>query len=190
MTFVDHKKFWRRLEREHPQQDYTHQDAVLHFLRDVKARKVVELGGWKGDLASYVLEQESTLTGWVNFDFAPGPIVDPRYVAVELQDFFWNEIDLTGFDTFVAGHVLEHLKARDLKRVLDTIAPVKHAYIEMPILESATNARWGGLASHILEIGWKQVETLFEEHNFHVVVRGHDVAMSRAHSPKWRGFSR
>lgn len=157
MSFSDQQEFYDRVAREHPTQQHFSIDAFGDCLDQARPDVVVELGGWKGELAAATLNK-SPITRWTNYEISRVAVQetvckDPRYVAVALPHYLWEYPVAIEADLFVASHVLEHLK---VSHVLLLMSKVKaaHVYVEAPLPRSGVPAWKGYFGSHVLEVGW------------------------------------
>lgn len=172
MNIVDHYAFWDDVEREFPEQVHTHKTWVLDVIRrhgDV--RRVVEIGGWKGELAACVLDKCPDIESWTNYDWMPrardlSACNDFRY-HVRTCQLLYAELP-PECDFIVAGHVLEHMRAWEVEGVLRRFcSEAKGLYVEMPLPVGGGPQCWTGVtAAHILEIGWWGFVDLAEKCSF------------------------
>lgn len=173
LTYDQHVEFYRQVAETYPDQEHYNEPAIRAFL-DTASGPVLELGGWKGELAARILP-DSPIPRWVNVEIAPQAVTesacdDPRYEVVVLDRFLWDsDFDLTSFRTFIASHSIEHIKKADLIRLMGRLTMIEHLYIDAPLPEGRT-AQWGGgngQHSHILELGWDALHDLIESYGFH-----------------------
>lgn len=168
----DERRAWdARCFRHYPEQAHGDLKAIQRFTQG--GGHVVEVGGWRGDHAAACLASNPAISSWTNIEFcreaAESPRTsDPRYRVVVPPGFrWWNEgVVLTG-DRLVLSHVIEHLSEADLRGLLRAAAAIPRVYAEAPLSLSGEN--WAGyLGTHILPIGWLEVENLFRDHGFGV----------------------
>lgn len=166
MTFEDHVSFAAACYRHYPVQRHYNSKACLEFLASLDAC-VLELGGWTGDLGIEACEA-GLVVGWTNYDLLPVSRRDTlpaEFEEAQLRDYIWNlDLNFNPYDTFVATHVIEHLSWEHLKLLLDWIKRTgfRNVLLEAPIKESGTGITWDGyLGSHILEVGWSEIESYF-----------------------------
>lgn len=171
LTYQEQVKFYNQVEKDHPVQNSFRNNlpAWLSFFAYVAGRlgkpRVMELGGWHGELASIILSSYPVIDSWTNYEISQEAVNktvcgDSRYQAIVPNDYAWN-IKLPDCDVFVASHTLEHIRARKLERLLDNLpATINYLAIEIPLPESGP-VDWGGYhGSHILELNWAEVEAL------------------------------
>lgn len=162
--------FYNDVYQLHPEQHRFSTKALGAFLDRIgDPVSVIELGGWTGGFAAEMLA-DTAIRSWTNYeissDAALNPsTVDPRYQAVALARFFWEgtyECDL-----FVASHVIEHLKLKDLEATFDAVN-CRFVYLQAPLSEGPTD--WSGYhGSHILEVGWDGVSEALGKRGFWLV---------------------
>ena len=177
MSYSDQQLFYSQVETEFPQQANFSSEAALTFFRRVSPEsRVIELGGWKGDLAAAVLTSplSDRVSSWTNYDICPtlgGKAVckDPRYRLIVPMGWFWKTA-VQDAEVFVATHTIEHLSVKHLEALLVKVAKLpslQYIYLESPLPDSAVRNRWPDyFGSHILEVGWEQVTGLLSQHGF------------------------
>ena len=180
MSYADQQRFYTVVETEFPnQKQYNVEEAmnaVQRMANDIDELHVLELGGWKGELASDVLSSslDKYIHCWINFEICP--TLDGKSVCESSKfqlaippDFFWN-VSVPDSNVFISAHCLEHLSMEHVKlliKKLDTIPSLKWVYIESPLEESPYS--WKQYyGSHVLEVGWPEVEKLLEQIGFHI----------------------
>lgn len=175
MTFADQQAFYRRVAEEHPCQqsfDVPHAQGTFDRIGG-SALEVLELGGWDGALAQALLSTRTDIASWTNYDIVAVSQVcrHPRYRLELLGDYLWNQDEVRG-DVFLACHTVEHLTAAELARLFDVLR-VEFIYLQAPI-EVSGRSNWDGYnGSHILEIGWDEIDALLLERGY--AVRGQNL---------------
>ena len=138
LTCSEHVEFYRKVAEVYPEQQHYNELAVRMFLADCEG-PVLEIGGWKGELAAAVLPDFPGIPEWLNVEIAPQAITesactDPRYSVVVPPAFIWDaDIDLEPYRTLVASHVIEHLKRTDVVKLLNAIRHVDRMYVDAPL---------------------------------------------------------
>ncbi len=140
---------------------------------------VVELGGGDGHVAASLLDRHP-IRSWINVEMSRRAVDSglrhPRYRAVVPDAFPWDWSGWPDGDVFFASHVLEHLRGAQIDRLLARLGAVRFAHVECPLPDDAVAIDWSGRwNTHVLEIGWKQLEALFARHGFEVARRETDV---------------
>ena len=133
---------------------------------------VLEIGGWRGDLAKSILQNNHAIQCWDNYDVisdaSTQKCTDNRYQLIPLNDYIWNTIVDKKYNTLIATHMIEHLKWHELTQLIHWIPNnIQTVLFEAPIAHSAQNFNWKGHHStHILEKGWKQIIEEMQSNHF------------------------
>lgn len=168
MTDVEHFTFADQCELSFPDQRHFHADPVLRWLED-KPGQILEIGGWKGELAAAVLPLAPKVTSWLNVEVSQraidaGVCHDIRYHAHKPDSFRWWE---SGFYSrnVIASHVLEHLSTEDVASLVAHLDYCNHWFVECPLNDEPQS--WAGyFGSHILGVGWIGLEAIFRNNGF------------------------
>lgn len=182
MSYADQRAFYDMVLKQCPNQQHFDLQAWMHlfnhldYVRHLETIDVLEVGGWKGELAATILNNGYHVTDWTNYEIAEGLAAvtvcrDPRYHLVIPDDFVWN-IELHPGTVGVLSHVIEHLKWRDLEKLLVNLPfTVRYLGIEAPIQESLKKPlEWVNYpGTHILEYGWDRVMALLQELGFEII---------------------
>lgn len=180
LTYGEHVEFYRTVAEAYPDQQHYNEPAIRTFL-DGSSGPVLEIGGWKGELAQKVLPDYPGIPEWLNVEIAPQAVsesvcTDPRYSVIVPDRFLWDsDLDVTRFRTFIASHSLEHIKRGHLTQLLGRLGGVERMYVDAPLPDE--DPQWGGgngQHSHILEIGWNRLRDLFESYGFCQVGKSED----------------
>ena len=172
LTYAEHVEFYRQVAEVYPEQVHFNEPAVRDFLA-ASAGPVLELGGWKGELAAAVLPDFASIPEWLNVEIAPQAVTesachDPRYSVIVPDAFLWDsDIDTSRFRTFVASHSIEHLKIAHVAALMECLPNIETMYVDAPLPDAPTG--WGGgngQHSHIIEVGWDGLRELFASHGF------------------------
>ncbi|MEI6697317.1 MAG: peptidoglycan bridge formation glycyltransferase FemA/FemB family protein [Bacteroidota bacterium] len=133
---------------------------------------VLEIGGWRGDLADAILKENSAIQCWDNYDVISDSSTqkckDPRYHHIPLNDYIWNLNIDAKYNALIATHMIEHIKWRELIELIHWIPDnIQTVLFEISIVQSAENYDWTGHNStNIIEKGWQQVIEEMEKMNF------------------------
>ena len=137
-----------------------------------KPTYILEIGGWRGDLAESILSKNDFILCWDNFDLISDTSTqkchNKRYQQIHLSNYIWDcKVDIK-YNSLIATHVIEHLKWRELVLLIRWIPDnIKTVLFEAPIVQSAENFDWTGhYSTHILEKGWEQVINEMRFNNF------------------------
>lgn len=162
-SYADQLTFYNQVEVDHPLQKGFDIEAFIRFfdyvLFDSEPITVIELGGWKGELATEMLAKFCNIRRWLNYEISQEAVnksvcTDERYEAIVPADFAWN-IELAKSDVFVSSHTIEHIKADQLYKLFDKLQG-KYIGLQAPLADGPTCwTRYYG--SHILEVGWEDI---------------------------------
>jgi hypothetical protein len=183
-TFEEQQEFYRNVWERYRDQHCFNLPAFKRALEIVQGinLKIVELGGWDGELATLALSER--IESWRNFEICVPATNEflthnDRYESVALTDWFWN--DRYECDLFVATHVLEHLSLEDVRKTLDCVR-FWYAYIEAPLEKEPTD--WSGYeGSHLLEVGWGGLDQEFLQRGYLPVVLTKESRLYRPRRP-------
>lgn len=160
LSFAEQQAIYDQIGHISPEQPHVDVDAANHAFRDV--RSVVEIGGWRGELAEALLPLHRRVDSWVNFEVCGWAVGegnrcgDARYAGVELDDWPWNT-DLPAADLFVASHVVEHMRFRDFTLLAEQFPKFGRVHIRAP-LPLIGRPCWDSYpGTHILEAGWEEL---------------------------------
>lgn len=175
LSYNDHLEYYNQIYEKFPKQNHcTISKADLFFSAISEPIKVLEIGGWNGAVADYMLENFSCIKHWTNYEICQsaisrGRVHSARYMSLIPQTFIWDIKEIPEADVFFASHTLEHMKAKQVELLISRLITINRMYIEAPIPDSSTNTSWLGYSgTHILEIGWKQLETMLQSFGFEV----------------------
>ncbi len=173
MTDAEHLEFCNEAEAKWPnQQSFTYSNFEHLFKNNALPNvSVIEIGGWKGELANKCLEN-FPIWRWANFDFCGAAIgktvmTDKRYKAHLQNSPTWFRRPRTEqFDVCVSAHMIEHLSDAHLIELLDWISGIPTVMFEAPISDGENN--WHNYyGTHILKMGWNRI-------NDEMQARGYD----------------
>lgn len=163
-SYSEHVEFYRQVAEMYPDQQQFNEPAVRLFLAD-SLGPVLELGGWKGELAANVLPDFPLISMWLNVEIAPQAAcetvcADARYTVVIPDTFIWDsDLDLEPYRTLIASHVIEHMKLADVDKLLDRVPNLERLYVDTPLHRLPPT--WDGIeSSHIIEVGWDGLDNL------------------------------
>lgn len=170
-SFKEQKEIINRLELRYPNQRQFNFKEVSNFLRNIPKPKVLELGGWKGELASQILTENKSIILWHNYDICSNAIdksvcKDKRFRGILLTDFAWNLNIFSEYNTCVLSHVIEHIKKHELEKFFNKIKHIKYIFIDAPLNSPYLLRGWKNYAgTHILECGWDGVKNMLKGYN-------------------------
>lgn len=183
MTFADQVTFYDLVFDDFPEQGRFSTRVLGRLLEgpigdevrplgwsSIPPLSVVELGGWNGGFASEILPEHPEIRKWRNYEVSAAAVAatvceDGRYQGIALRDWYWAEEHSA--DIFVASHVLEHLKLRDVLATFDA-TDARWLYLQAPLGEEATD--WTNYrGSHILEVGWRVLGEELNKRGFDLI---------------------
>lgn len=179
-SYEEHVAFHEKWSKIYPNQNRYDSERVrlffslaIHLERSIN---VLEIGGWKGQLATKMLKEFPWIRRWHNVEIVRSAAEETvchskRYSVEILPDFFWNApFDVDLYDVLLLSHVVEHIKKEDFAGILRQIDLIKHLYVAAPIEQRTENVDWKGfVGTHILEIGWEDVHKLIQRYGFEMI---------------------
>ncbi len=167
LTLFEQEQFGRDMEAAYPhQQSFTlgHYTDLLHRFA---SPRIIEIGGWKGELATACLEQAPWIQSWHNIDYCAPAVEkttckDDRYIASCPTHFHWfKDKREVNADLLIAAHVIEHLTDEDLESLILWIKGIPAVIFEAPIGRGESD--WTGyIGTHILKMGWARINELMD----------------------------
>lgn len=170
MSWQEQKDFYNKLVEAFPDQCTFHPEMSTRFFRNIPKKSwVMELGGLDGRTADFILKKNNQIDRWVNYEVCSiieNYCKDKRYKYFVSNDFPWK-LDLRFYDILYLSHILEHIKEKDIRAILRQTSETKYIYADVPIPNKTEEINWTNyLGTHILEIGWEDLEKLFGEFGF------------------------
>ena len=183
--FEEHQRDTDDILRAHPKQSGFDFGAILVAISQIDPGpiRVLEFGGWRGEMAAGVLDLHShellraRIDSWLNCEISSlakedVDCHDPRYYVHVPDSFLWETEKMKGPTFFVSSHSIEHLTKEHLGKLFDWLpSTIQHIWLQAPLPDDEENNKWenyGG--THILECGWKQVIEMLPD--FELVYRG------------------
>ncbi len=125
--------------------------------------RVLEVGGWKGELAKISLERVNNIIYWRNVDFCTAALAKTVPIDFDRYEFecpathtWFTQPRIEEFDVFVSAHMIEHLSDAHLLELLKYVNGIPILAIEAPItMEGQTWDNYYG--THILGMGWTRI---------------------------------
>lgn len=175
LNFLDKKKLAFRWLKKYPEQAHFDYEPVSMWLRKIVVKqpvKILEIGGWRGDLAMKALSEFQKIELWHNYDLLDNngsqKCIDKRYKLISLDDYIWNELPGFEYNALIATHMIEHIRWNELQQLIQWIpSGVKTVLFEAPLPVTSENIDWkGDYSSHVLEKGWEQVIAKMKERGY------------------------
>jgi hypothetical protein len=176
LTGQEHIDFYNQLAEHYPEQKsftLSNYDYLFSILKG--SAEVIEIGGWKGELADYCLKKYD-IKSWKNIEICEPAIKetvcqDSRYSVENPKEFWWwhrgHDFQSDGDNdtkVLIASHFIEHLSNFDLQELISTSLlfshlPEKYIAIESPL--SWQGQSWNDyVGTHALTLGWGGVDLL------------------------------
>lgn len=167
MSYADQQDFYEQMEAEHGTQLGFNARAYTRFLNYVREQlptvHVLELGGWKGELACDMLNKFPDIAIWCNVEICRAAVAKTvfqsgKYTSWIPDDFVWR-VEMPPANVVIASHFIEHIRGAHLAALFERLpATTRYLGLQAPIQEDTMDHDWTGYhGSHILEIGWQQV---------------------------------
>lgn len=162
LTLEEQEQFGRDMEEKYPhQQSYTLSNFE-HLFNRFPGCHVLEIGGWKGELADTCLKKFD-IKGWHNIDYCRAAVEKSichpaRYSAYCPSNFFWFKGDRSHMaDIAIAAHVIEHLTDEDCFDLMRYLNGISRIMFEAPIAMNGETTWDGYIGTHILKMGWDKI---------------------------------
>lgn len=176
LTFTEQIQWHSRLWQDHPGQTHYDLGYVKAFLHRVPSpREVLELGGWRGELAR---DCRGMYERWDNYELCREASADPVFGAPEyhaplMYEYLWDRKDVHAFNVVIASHVIEHLSVDHLhaflKKIVSECPGLLHMYIDSPL----NGTDWKGeTCFHVLPLSWDRVGEIVDVYGFKEDWRG------------------
>jgi hypothetical protein len=177
MSYAELVAFHSRVWGVYPCQEYHSAALLAGFFASGDARSVLEVGGWRGEAAAASLSAHPEMVRWDNYEVCEEAVrasvpTDPRYCATAPDRWAWELMLDTRYDTAVLAHIIEHMLAAQLVRLVDWLiaAGVSRMYVESPIRDTPLAWRHS-TSAHVLEWGWNEVIPFLASRGFRVTGR-------------------
>jgi len=169
-SIEDQKRIINELEEKYPTQRQFSVSVIYirKFLPKKPNQKILEIGGWKGHLASIILKENETIELWHNYDICSNAkdksvCNDKRYECIIANDFVWNLDVFNEYDVCILSHVIEHIKESELRKLFTKLKNIKFIYIASPLKEKGSN--WNNyMGTHILNCGWNSIRNMLKDY--------------------------
>lgn len=174
ITFKKKVKFTNRWLQEFPEQAHFNYIHVEHWLKNIviKPASIIEIGGWRGDLALKALSSFDHIIAWHNYDLLEfneyQKCKDTRYELITLDQYIWHKSLDHKYNALIATHMIEHICWKELIQLIGWIPrEIRTVLFEAPIPPTGENISWkGDYSSHVLEKGWEQIISEMKNNDF------------------------
>jgi hypothetical protein len=162
---------------KYPEQANFDINPVNYWLEEIveKPASIIEIGGWRGDLADKALSTFQQINCWHNYDLIKNNDLqkcsDKRYMLVSLKNDLWHQSLDFEYNALIATHMIEHINWKEFRELCAWIpASIVTVLFEAPLPASVEHNNWkGDYSSHVFEKGWEQVINEMKNHRFSVV---------------------
>lgn len=146
------------------------------FARYPGYHRVLEIGGWKGELARHCMDRFN-LANWTNIDMCKAAIeksVDMGKNATKYHPFFPSSFDWfkdkreSSYDICVSAHTIEHLTGPHVMNLIDYVSGIPKIMFEAPIPLTGRSDWKGYFGTHILEFSWADINPAMEKRGYQV----------------------
>lgn len=175
MSYADQQDFYDRVYADHPDQAgyvlHGGLELFSHFFERVLSELpkvyVLELGGWRGELANEMLNRFPSLSIWCNVEICRAAVrgtvfASPRYTTWIPPDHPWN-VELPPANVVVASHFIEHIKRHELDLLLINLPATLRYLVSVAPLPEVERPDWNSYhGSHILEASWDEVAQMLD----------------------------
>lgn len=171
LTWEQQLRWYENMEQHCPSQLHYDRTAADLFLSTYDPAKVLEIGGWKGELALDMLDVHPHIAEWLNIEIitAAKEFEQGRYKVLIPDDYIWRVGMPQGYDVLIMSHSLEHMTPDNLGEVVGQ-TDVRAIYVDAPLLQPGET--WAGyVGTHIFDQGWDGVDKIMRTHGFRVYHR-------------------
>jgi hypothetical protein len=162
---------------QYPEQAHFDLIPVNYWLENIVPGPalILEIGGWRGDLAEKALAGSEHIALWHNYDLIKynsyQKCSDERYRLITLNDYLWHLSPSIEYNALIATHMIEHISWQEFTELAGWLpSSIITVLFEAPLPASDENFSWkGDHSSHVFEKGWEQVITEMKKHEFSVV---------------------
>lgn len=178
MSFDDQVRFHSRLWESFPSQRHFDLACVDEFFAAITDPDlhVLEIGGWTGDVASHVIDNDPRVCEWLNVELCKEALISPalrhpEYDAVVQGDFIWNQPQdfFDQYNVLVMSHSIEHMDNRDVAALAPNLNCMKWMYIDTPLPASYRPSWAGYTGTHKLDMSWDELREFWEARGWEVI---------------------
>jgi len=185
-SYEDQVKYHDWVWKDYPEQRHYNLEAATLFFQSIpQPRRVLEIGGWTGDVANHILRAKAydgakdkrfrSIALWTNIEICRGAAARPvckdfRYEPRVLDCWVWEmpEDWFKPYDVVFMSHSIEHMSSEDVTKLLSRITSARYLYIDAPLAWSGTD--WQGyMGTHILRWGWQALLEELAKHGWEQV---------------------
>jgi hypothetical protein len=184
MTYEEHQSFYNLLLQHFPHQSQHTKDWVFRFFANLYNEgklSILEIGGWDGELADYILKRYKNIEKWDNYEIselAKEKVVcrDERYCVNVPNDFIWNIILPDHYNILLSSHTIEHITENNFQTLIKNLPPsIKWIYFEAPLPLKHGRHWHNDFSTHILEWSWEDITLFMKEQGYELEDMGRNV---------------
>lgn len=185
MTYQDHQRIYSQLWNLYPVQQHFDGAACEQFLVHETCGHVLEVGGWNGELAAWIMSRNPSayIASWTNIEICreaadASVAIDGPYNWIVPGVPVWD-LQIKGlFDTLVMSHSAEHMRWSELQATVRNLPYLRAIYLASPLPEDGSAPDWNHYpGTHILEVGWDVIDADLQARGFQMMdsPRTHEV---------------
>lgn len=151
-------KWHSKLYADYPEQTHFNKEVACLFFDTFAGGSVVEVGGWRGEMADTILPNEE-IVSWDNYEVCAEAAADPVCTDKRYCSHHKRVTVAPTCDTLILSHVIEHLTDVEARLLLET-TDAEVVYVDAPLSDAGVT--WDGeTCFHVLEMGWPDLDRLF-----------------------------
>lgn len=171
LSFDEQVAFANAAEEKYPVQQHHHTSNFFSIFKQHND-SVLEIGGWKGELAASCFKQFK-IKSWTNIEICTNAIKNtvpyltgrPYHVSHPYKFDWFTEKRLNNYDICISAHTIEHFSNDHMLRLIDYIAGIPLVAFEAPIQSDGDDwTDYGG--THMLTMGWRGVNDAMKAHGY------------------------
>lgn len=171
MSSAQHLEFVEKCAAVYPDQMHFSHRVYEKFFEHYPGLNILEIGGWKGELARYCLSNFD-IKSWTNIEICTTAIENTvkmpndKYSTICPTDFFWfRGVRHLKADLLISSNTIEHFNNSDFIELVEAITDIRMVLFEAPLKKNEET--WQGyLGTHILEMDWPDVIFLMDRYGY------------------------
>ena len=136
-----------------------------HALGELPNVYVLELGGWRGELAQEMLNRFPSLAIWCNVEICRAAVRDSvfasaKYITWIPDDWVWRSGcgELPPANVVIASHFIEHIGSYDFSKLMHRLPDTTRYLVLVAPLPESGPVDWTGYhGSHKLDWDWYRI---------------------------------
>ena len=171
MTSDEHLEFVEKCAAKFPSQVHFTQWIYERLFSSWKNLRVLEIGGWKGELACYCLSNFE-IKDWTNIEICKTAVKNTvempndKYTTICPDNFFWfRNLKHLKADLLISSNTIEHFSNNDFLYLVEAISDIRMVLFEAPLKNNGET--WQGYyGTHILDMDWADVILVMDRHGY------------------------